>query len=57
MQWTTPTQGEVVAPAVADSTGRVFVGSDDKFLYAVNSVDGSLLYKVTTVCACVLSAC
>lgn len=45
LQWQFPTNGEIVAPAIVDSLGRVLSGCDDRNLYVINAADGSLLYQ------------
>jgi outer membrane protein assembly factor BamB len=43
--WTTQTSGSVYgSPAYKD--GIIFIGSQDKFLYALNSKDGSIAWKL-----------
>jgi len=45
--WRTPTGGWVVSsPTVAD--GKVFVGSDDGYIYALDENSGAVLWKQTT---------
>ncbi|HEX8910891.1 MAG TPA: PQQ-binding-like beta-propeller repeat protein [Humisphaera sp.] len=45
-RWRFFTGGPVRVPPAGDGEGRVFVGSDDGFLYALNVKDGTLAWKV-----------
>ena len=47
-KWTTRTLGFIAASAAIGSDGTVYIGSFDSYLYALNPLDGRVLWKFKT---------
>ena len=48
LNWTSPTDGILFSSPTIDSSGKIYIGSNDNKLHAISSLDGSTAWTFTT---------